>query len=59
MIDQKVGSTHLFANMCAEERLQEEDLELHAGLGFQARSLQKTPGHSHGGSAGALADPLV
>lgn len=29
MIDQKVGSTHLFANMCAEERVQEQDLELH------------------------------
>lgn len=29
------------------------------GLGFKARSLQKTPGHSHGGSTGALADPLM
>lgn len=27
MIDHKVVSTHLFANTCAEERLQEEDVE--------------------------------
>lgn len=71
MIDQKknleAGFVHLFANICYEKRLQDEDLESHmqpllslheTRQGFKVLSLQKTHTFAHSGWISALVNLL-